>query len=358
MTFLTSSNTHLGMATIVDTTLRIALIAIILLTALGLGLLFRRLLIRRLKQTVLDNWLVQTLGVAIVLPPLILAGAVAPLIWDPTLLFAYWDSIRSQLKIENINITGLTINLIGTLLLSGLGVGAARTVKALTIRSLGENRIDINIRTFIGRIFYFIILTFVIFWILSLWQISIGIPVAGIGILTVAITVSIQDILKDLVAGFYILLERPFHIGDQISTSSTPSYTGKVEDVQLRATKVLLVSGEEVIIPNSLIFGGIVVNNSGYTERRATITVTMPEEQFVTGETAEKILNAIREVETVKPKPEPTVALSSYTDKKALLTVRFWIANGQLSTVSDVVYALHAALPYADVAVRESGGDV
>ena len=337
-------------------TLRITLIAIILLTALGLGLLFRRLLVRRLKQTVLDNWIVQTLGVAIVFPPLILAGAAAPLIWDPNLLFAYWDSIRSQLKIGDI--TSLTVNLIETLLLIGLGVGIARTIKTLTIRGLGENRIDINIRTVIGRIFYFVILTFTIFWILSLWQISIGIPVAGIGILTVAVTVAIQDILKDLVAGFYILLERPFHIGDQISTSGIPSYTGKVEDVQLRATKLLLVSGEEVIIPNSLIFSNIVVNNSGYDERRATITVTMPEEQFVTGETVEKILKAMREVESVKVKPEPTVALTGYTEKNALLTARFWIANGQLSTVSDVVYALHAALPYADVSIRESGGDV
>ncbi len=358
MTFLTSSNTYLGMATIVDTTLRIALIAIILLTALGLGLLFRRLLIRRLKQTVLDNWLAQTLGVAIVLPLLILAGAAAPLIWNPNLLSAYWDSIGNQLKIGNINIPGLTVNLIETLLLLGLGVGVARTVKTLTIRGLGENRIDINIRTLIGRIFYFVILTFTVFWILSLWPIAIGIPVAAIGILTVAVTVSIQDILKDLVAGFYILFERPFHIGDQISTSSTPSYTGKVEDVQLRATKLLLVTGEEAIIPNSLIFTGIVVNNSGYAEHRATITVTMPEEQFVAGETAEKIFKVIQEVETVKLKPEPTVALAGYTDKKALLTVRFWIANGQLSTVSDVVYALHAALPDADVTVRESGGDV
>src|SRR5438128_10540901 len=114
MTFLTNSNTYLWMAALMSLTLRITLIAIILLTALGLGLLCRRLLIRRLKQTVLDNWIVQTLGVAIVLPPLILAGAAAPLIWDPNLLFAYWDSIRSQLKIGDINIPGLTVNLIGT----------------------------------------------------------------------------------------------------------------------------------------------------------------------------------------------------------------------------------------------------
>src|SRR5437588_8168241 len=98
MTFLASSNTYLGIATIMSLTLRITLIAIILLTALGLGLLLRRLLILRLKQTVLDKWIVQTLGVAIVFPPLILAGAAAPLIWDPNLLFAYWQSISSQLQ--------------------------------------------------------------------------------------------------------------------------------------------------------------------------------------------------------------------------------------------------------------------
>src|SRR5690349_7674806 len=124
--------------------------------------------------------------------------------------------MRSQLKIGDI--TGITVNLVQTLLMIGLGVGIARTIRTLTIRALGENRIDINIRTAIGRVFYFVILTFAIFWILSIWQISIGIPVAAVGIVTVAITVAIQDILNDLVAGFYILLERPFHIGDQIST--------------------------------------------------------------------------------------------------------------------------------------------
>src|SRR5947199_8424622 len=109
------------MTTIMILTLRITLITIILMRGLSLGLLLRRLLIRRLKQTVLDNWIVQTLGVVIVLPPLILAGVGAPLIWDPNLLFAYWDSLRSQLKIGDI--TSLTVNLIETLLLIGLGIG-------------------------------------------------------------------------------------------------------------------------------------------------------------------------------------------------------------------------------------------
>jgi small-conductance mechanosensitive channel len=337
--------------------LRVFLIILTILIALGLGLLFRRLLIRRLQRTVLDKWIVQTLGVVIVFPPLILAALAVPLIWDPTLIVAYWDSIKSQVKITDL-IT-LALHLVETLLLIGLGIGVARTARTLAIRSLGEsNRIDINIRTLIGRIFYFIILIFVIFWIPAIWQISVGVPVTVIGILTVAITVAVQDILKDLVAGFYILIERPFRIGDQISTTTPAAYTGKVEDIQLRATKLRLVSGEELTIPNSLIFGNIVVNNTYYYERRATITITVPEEEFVKGETAEQLLKAISGIEGILVKPEPTVKLTGYTEKNALLRARFWIANGHLSTVSDVMYALHTALPHAELTVSEAGGDV
>jgi small-conductance mechanosensitive channel len=238
----------------------------------------------------------------------------------------------------------------------------------LIMRGLEERRIDINLRTLLGRIFYVTVFILIIFWILSIWNVPIGIPVAAIGIVTVALTVAVQDILKDLFAGLYILMERPFHIGDQVTTAN---YTGKVEEVQIRATKLRLVSGEEVTIPNSMVFGGIVVNNTFYGERRATITVTLAQDDFVKDETPQQVLKTITEVATVKAKPEPTVTLSGftgaisgytgasgYTTKTITLTARFWIESGQVSTVTEVMYALRAAFPTADLAVRESAGDI
>jgi hypothetical protein len=65
-------------------TSRIVLNVLIALVALIVGLFLRLLLIRRLKQTVLDNWLIQTLGVIVVLLPLIIAGAATPFILDST----------------------------------------------------------------------------------------------------------------------------------------------------------------------------------------------------------------------------------------------------------------------------------
>jgi small conductance mechanosensitive channel len=218
---------------------------------------------------------------------------------------------------------------------------------------------------------YGITLMVVVFWILSLWQVSIAVPVAVISGLTVAFTFAVQDILKDLVAGMYILWERPFHIGDQITTAN---YTGEVENVQLRATRLRLVSGEEVTIPNALVFGGVVVNNTEYEQRRATISVILQQDAFSEEETPALILKTVKEVEQVLAKPEPTVAVSritgatgGFTDsstgytgpgKAVFLTLRFWMPGGRYETVTEAMCALHKALPDADLVVQSSAGDV
>ncbi len=350
MVLFISSNIQPWIIVTMDITWRILLTILVMLIALGLGLILRRLLIRSLRKTVLDNWILQTLGIVVVLPPLIIAAVGAIGIWDPyqLLLFLIYARDRTQLP-------ALAVNLLETLLLIALGIGLARTINTLTIRGLVENHIDINIRKLLGRIFYIIVITVMGFWILSIWQLSIGVPVAAIGVITVAFTVSIQDILKDLVAGFYILLERPFHIGDQITTAT---YTGKVEDVQLRATKLRLVSGEEITIPNTIVFGNTVVNNTLYPERRATIVITLPEEDFVKDETPAQVAKVIKGLANIVVKPEPSVLISGFSEKKYSLTVRFWIMNEHFSTVSDAMYALHAALPTGELFVNESGGNV
>ena len=337
-------------------TQRIALTVATVLIAVAIGLILRHLLVQRLKKTVLDNWLVQTLGVFVVFVPLILSIPVVFVILDSNLFGSLWAALQAQIHVQDI--TAISWNLIETVLIIALGVGVARTLVALVVRGMGENRVDINIRTLVRRIFYIIILTFIVIWILSIWNIPLTIPVTAIGIVTVVVTVSIQDILKDLVAGFYILMERPFHIGDQITIGDAIIRTGRVEDVQIRSTKLRLVSGEEVSIPNTLVFGSIVINNTFYGERRATIIVKLPEEDFAREETPKKILKALKEIELILAKPEPTISVSGLSEMHIALTVHFWIASGQHSVVTEVLYALRAALSNADLTVMEAAGDI
>ena len=337
-------------------TQHIVLTILTVLIAAAIGLILRRLLVGRLKKTVLDNWLVQTLGVIIVFVPLILSVPVVFVILDNNLFGVLWAAIQAQIHVKDI--IPISLNLVQTALIIALGVGIARTLVALAVRGMGENRVDINIRTLVRRIFYIIILTFIVFWVLSIWNIPITIPVTAIGIMTVALTVAIQDILKDLVAGFYILMERPFHIGDQITIGDMVIRTGRVEDVQIRSTKLRLVSGEEVAIPNALVFGSVVTNNTFYGERRATIIVKLPEEDFAREETPGKILKSLKEIDLILVKPEPTISVSGLSEKHIALAVRFWIARGQHSVVTETLYALRAALPHADLTIQEAAGDI
>lgn len=336
----------------VDTTLNIILSSGSVLVALALGLLLRQICVRYLKKTVLDNWAVQTLGILVIIPPLIVGATVALAIWNN--LFSLIDNLKTS---HNIDVYSLGLNFAETLILIALSIGLARTVKKLTIRGLGEHRLNINTQMLLGRIVYITVLMIASFCILSIWQIPVGIPVAAIGIVTVVITIAFQDILKDLVAGFYLLLSRPFVIGDQISLTIAPTvYVGKVQSVEIRATRLRLISGEEVSIPNAIVFTSTVINNTYFEERRATIAVTVSVADFAPQETANQICHALKDIKTIIQKPEPTVTFSSLANGKVTLLSCFWVPSNQIIDISDAMYALHTLLPNAELAIREPVG--
>src|SRR5437763_8764859 len=91
------------------------------LIALGIGLLFRAMLVRRLKQTVLDNWVIQSLGIAVIIPPLILTIPFLFAIWDSAVFNTFWAQIRNLVNVTNL--AALVWNIIATLLIIALGVG-------------------------------------------------------------------------------------------------------------------------------------------------------------------------------------------------------------------------------------------
>lgn len=340
-----------------EITIRIILSILVGLAGLVIGLLLRRLLLRRLRKTVLDGWLAETLGIIVVLPPLIIAAAGSTTIVTNglNLLLQVWHTVSKFTGIGRQDLFHGGENIFWTLLIILLAFGVARTFSKLIMHGISTNRINLNVRVLLHRITFILIMLIAAFWVLSVWNVAITLPVAVIGTLTVAITFSIQEVLKNLVAGLYILLEHPFLIGDQIHTGD---YTGKVVAVELRATRLRLLSGEDVTIPNGLIFGGVVVNNSHYAERRATIAVTLPLKDFNRETTPEQIIENILALDDVLAKPEPTVALSGIAGENVELLVRFWINNGQLATVTDVAYTLRTLLPSADLSVKESAGDI
>jgi small conductance mechanosensitive channel len=335
----------------VNTTLNIVLSSGIMLVALALGLLLRRICVRSLKKTVLDKWAVQTLGILVIVPSLLIGAVVALAIWNN--LFSLINDLKTN---YNIDLYTIGFNLAETLILVALSIGIARTAKKLLIRGLSDHYININTQILLGHIVYIAVLIIAGFWVLSIWQMRADVPVAAFGILTVVITIALQDILKDLVAGFYLLLSRPFCIRDQICINiGSTVYAGKVENVELRATRLRLISGEELSIPNGTVFTSTVINNTAIEERRATIVVTIPVADFVPHETVYQIGRALKDLETILQKPEPIALFTHLAEGKATVLAHFWVTSNQVD-LSDAMYALHALLPEAELAIREPIG--
>lgn len=77
------------------------------------------------------------------------------------------------------------------------------------------------------------------------------VPLLGILVATVVAALGVQDLLKDYVSGYYILLERHIRVGDRISFDS---HDGTVSDVRLRVTLLRSDDGDQIIVPNSELF--------------------------------------------------------------------------------------------------------
>ena len=80
---------------------------------------------------------------------------------------------------------------------------------------------------------------------------SENVTIAGIVLATIVASFGVQDLLKDYVSGYYVLLERHIRVGDRISFET---WTGTVTDVKLRVTLLKSDDGNLIVVPNSELF--------------------------------------------------------------------------------------------------------
>lgn len=78
---------------------------------------------------------------------------------------------------------------------------------------------------------------------------------AGLVLATVVASFGIQDVMKNYVSGYYVLLERHIRVGDRISVGAG---TGTVEDIRLRVTLLRSEGGELIVVPNNTLFNEVV----------------------------------------------------------------------------------------------------
>ncbi len=238
-----------------------------------------------------------------------------------------------------------------TLVVLAATLVVARVMQRSVFATLQRGRINGNLALLGGRIIYVTSMAIGVVVILAVWDMGIVFPVALLGALTVALSLALQDVLKNLVAGIYLLVEHPFVIGDQITLEP---HTGEVEDIQIRFTSLRTAGGQRVLIPNSLLFSSAVINHSAFRQRRSGLIVTIPDAGAEAIDRAEEqIRAAIAAVPGVLTTPAPQIILNRAVGGKLDLQAVFWLPTGEFgkgaSVYSEVLEQVRANVPEAEV---------
>ncbi|HKR34596.1 MAG TPA: mechanosensitive ion channel family protein [Steroidobacteraceae bacterium] len=128
---------------------------------------------------------------------------------------------------------------------------------------------SIGIISFIAKL---TIWSLVLLLTLSNLGIEIQPLLAGLGIGGIAVALAAQNILGDLFASLSITLDRPFVLGD---TLQVDDFSGTVEYIGVKSTRLRSVNGEQIIMPNSNLVASRVRNLTRATDRRVVFAISV-----------------------------------------------------------------------------------
>lgn len=120
------------------------------------------------------------------------------------------------------------------------------------------------LKHFISALIYVVGISLAVYVVPSFRSIANSM-LAGAGILALAISFASQQALSNIVSGIFIIMFKPFRVGDRIQVNEL--MTGMVEDITLRHTVIRNYESRRIIIPNSIISQESVINSDIIDER-------------------------------------------------------------------------------------------
>ncbi len=97
-----------------------------------------------------------------------------------------------------------------------------------------------------------------------------------------------------------------------------------VENIEMRATTLRTSEGEQVLIPNALVYTGTIINRTRYPTRLFTLTAKVPDGAAVDG-LVERLREELKSRPDIAKDPPPHVGLQPAIDGGLTLEVRYWL---------------------------------
>ena len=134
-----------------------------------------------------------------------------------------------------------------------LFVIGARVASGFVVEALRRRHMRSDLVVIGRRVVTFILIGFGVLAALAFAFQSANVAILGIVLATIIASFGVQDLLKDYVSGYYLIVERHIRVGDRI-TLEMGAGSGTVTELKLRVTLLKTEAGDLVVVPNSELF--------------------------------------------------------------------------------------------------------
>jgi MscS family membrane protein len=200
----------------------------------------------------------------------------------------------------------------------------------------------------VGKVFIAIVALSIL---LQRFGVNVASLVVSLGVGSLAVGLAAQDTLSNMFAGFTILVDRPFRVGDRIQLST--GETGDVQSIGMRATLIKTAEDTILIVPNSILVKERLVNQSRPTRHLLTRVEVGVAFGSDLGKVKEVLRRAALASSRVDPDREPSVQITRFGEFTVNFLVMFWARDyaEQGLARTEVYEAVHDGLAAAGIEI-------
>lgn len=251
---------------------------------------------------------------------------------------------------------GFGLKLLGATLIFLVGLWLAKRVSRALDRVLERTHTEATLRGFLRNIAY---AAMVVIVLLASLQI-VGFPTtslfAVLGAAGLGIGLALKDSLSNLVAGFQLIVQRPFRAGDYVNTAGLE---GTVEQVRIFQTRLRTQDNRVVIMPNSLITAAAITNFTATMKRRIDVVASIGHGEDLVA-TRARLVEIAKANPKVLQEPEPALlAIGLAADNRLNLELRAWVRTADVPQLrSELTEAIRAGMIELGVGLPSTSRDV
>ena len=160
--------------------------------------------------------------------------------------------------------------------------------------------------------------------------------VTALGIGSLAIGLAAKDTLANMISGFTLMIDRPFHIGDRIQLAN--GQTGDVVEIGLRSTRIKTLDNALLVIPNSDLCNSTLLNLA-FPDTRVKARINLVVAYSTDIEKAKGLLLEIAgELREILLDPKPEVFFASFGESGINIAFFFWVNDyARVLHVTDMI---------------------